>query len=184
MREQMIAARYAKALTLCAKDDNERQQIEKDLSRLSDVISASSDFKVLLTNPAFHPEERLKVVSQLLSQEQISQPVGRVFELLVRRNRPMLMPMVASAYSDEMDRHFGRVKANVASAQDVSETELHQLSELLKGRLGKSVVASASMDPSLLGGYRVKIGGLVFDGSLKSMLQRLQREMIDAHVVQ
>jgi F-type H+-transporting ATPase subunit delta len=44
---------------------------------------------------------------------------------------------------------------------------------------GKKVELSVSVDPALLGGVVAKIGSTVYDGSVKTQLQRMRQELVE-----
>ena len=50
-------------------------------------------------------------------------------------------------------------------------------SEALKRKAGAKVVVDARVDESLIGGLVVRVGSVLFDGSLKTKLMRLQLAM-------
>ncbi len=42
---------------------------------------------------------------------------------------------------------------------------------------GKEVILSLEKDPSLIGGFLAKIGNVVYDGSLKAQIAKLQENL-------
>ena len=42
---------------------------------------------------------------------------------------------------------------------------------------GKNVAVDASVDPALIGGVVAKVGGTVYDGSVRTQLARMRQEL-------
>ena len=90
----------------------------------------------------------------------------------------VILPEVARWYEGFLDVELGRVRVGFSSAAPLGTAEKNQLVELAR-RLtgGREVLASLEVDPDLLGGVVLDTGGTVYDGSLKTQLGRLRKEM-------
>ena len=73
------------------------------------------------------------------------------------------------------DHTLGRVRARVLSAQPLSEESRARIREIFERQTGKRVIAEAGVAPELLGGAVVGLEGRVFDGSVRTRLERLRR---------
>ena len=69
--------------------------------------------------------------------------------------------------------HKGEVGAEVISAHALTKTQLAALKKQLKAAVGRDVTIDASVDETLLGGLRVKVGSRMVDSSLKTKLDNL-----------
>ena len=96
----------------------------------------------------------------------------------MKKERINSLASILEAFSSEADRLADRMRAVISSAQPLSEDRLKTIVPSLEKRTGKKVVATAEVDESLMSGVRAQIGGLVFDGSLKARLQKMQRQLI------
>ena len=86
---------------------------------------------------------------------------------------------IARAYDALLDRELGRVRVGVRSAIPLSD-EVHQQMVALARRLaGKDVLVDSEVDPELLGGVVLDVGGTVYDGSVRTRLARMSRTMAE-----
>ena len=183
MREERIASRYSSAVFMCVSDEQSLLQVERELSSLAHSMSSShSELKTLLVNPAFNKEERSKVVNELASTFQLSEISQNLLLLLVDKERSSLLPLIAKAFRDEVDRHLGRVRAQISSAKALSDAQLQEIVESLKKRSGKNVIADVQIDPQAVLGVKAQVGGLIFDGTLSTILDRFKRRLIEAPI--
>ena len=64
-----------------------------------------------------------------------------------------------------------------AGARPLSDESRRRINDVFERQTGKRVVADASVNPGLLGGVVVEIAGRVYDGSLRTRLERLERSL-------
>jgi F-type H+-transporting ATPase subunit delta len=85
---------------------------------------------------------------------------------------------VFDAIRDEFNRladeAAGRVRAEVRSANPLRDEQRARLVDALARRTGKNIELTMHVDPSLIGGAIATVGGLVFDGSLRTQLSQLR----------
>lgn len=67
--------------------------------------------------------------------------------------------------------------ARVESAMKLDPETAKQIVDRLKRKYGNDVTADFDVDPALLGGLRVRVGDDVWDGTLRSRLQRLEQQL-------
>ena len=63
----------------------------------------------------------------------------------------------------------------IASSQDaaLSAAQMKSIQTALRSALGRDPELSARVDPSILGGLKVKVGSKLFDASLKTKLDQM-----------
>ncbi len=66
-----------------------------------------------------------------------------------------------------------RKAVSVTSAAQLDPSTAEQLSHTLRQKYGQDLNFHFQTDPDLIGGLRIRVGDDVFDGSVKSRLQRL-----------
>ncbi len=176
MRAPMIAHRYARALLDIGVERKNFEQLGRELDRVVGLY-ASADLAELFRNPKFDAEARKKVLTELLRRLMVS-PICRNFlHLLVDRNRIAHLPDIVEAYHDLADEHAGRLRARVSVAHRLSEPEIARLRTVLQKVTGLQVVVEQEEDPTLLGGVITRIGGKVYDGSVRAELDALRSSL-------
>ena len=76
-----------------------------------------------------------------------------------------------------MDNYHGLEHAEVTTAVPLDDKDTQRLSERLGTLVGKKVVLKTEVDPQLLGGFVARIGGKLLDGSTRSRLLALKKEI-------
>jgi len=83
-------------------------------------------------------------------------------------------------YDTLLDDELGRVRVAIRSATALSAVERNELIELARRLTDRQeILAATELDSELIGGVVLDIGGTVYDGSLRTQLARLTREMAE-----
>ena len=67
--------------------------------------------------------------------------------------------------------------AKIESATQLAPDAAVAIIDRLKRKFGAELTSEFIVDPTLLGGVRVRVGSDVWDGTLRSRLQRLEQEL-------
>ena len=81
-------------------------------------------------------------------------------------------------YRREMNKRQGIAQASVTTARRLDEQEMKDLEAQIATVAGTRIHATFHEDSSLVGGVVLKIGSTVYDGSVRSRLQRLKEQLI------
>ena len=65
----------------------------------------------------------------------------------------------------------------MTSASKISGAQQDAIASALRERLGREVSIETKIDENLIGGAVTQIGSMVYDGSLRTQLESLRREM-------
>jgi F-type H+-transporting ATPase subunit delta len=173
-----LARRYARALLQLADTPMQREIFGRDIAAFVRSASASHEGGAsLLTVLDFNihsQAERRAVLAAVLQRMNLDATVVRFLSLVFERGRVAGLPQIASAYADMADSLAGRQKATVTSAKPLAADSLAKLKAALEKVTGKTIQVESKVDPSLLGGVVAQVGTYVFDGSLKSQLERMR----------
>ncbi len=75
------------------------------------------------------------------------------------------------------DARSGRVRGKVTSAVPLAAEAVANLTRSLEQITQRAVVLETAVDPSLLGGVSAQVGSVVYDGSLKTQLEDMRRQL-------
>jgi F-type H+-transporting ATPase subunit delta len=98
--------------------------------------------------------------------------VAGVLEYL-EKNPPARLPLVLAAYRKLIAIELAKGEARVEHAGPVAPAALASIAAALSKRYGRPVSATATPNPALLAGLRVRIGDDVFESSVAGQLAAL-----------
>ena len=108
-------------------------------------------------------------VSSVLSEDRVRQTVGAVIA-----KKPRGFVAILSHFHRLVKLDIERRSAHVESAVATTEALQQSVKTNLAQRYGQGLNVTFAVNPSLIGGLRVKVGSDVFDGSVKARLAVLE----------
>ena len=172
------ANRYAKALFDVALEEKaDLAQVDRDLESVVAMMHASPEFAAA-SNRGLSDAARKSLIEAVSKAMTLTAPVTKLLVLLAQDRKLSYVPDLATAFRERLLAHQNIVRAEVTSAAPLSLDKTKALEDSLSKVTGKKVELSVSIDPELLGGVVAKIGSTVYDGSVKTQLQRMRQDLV------
>lgn len=172
-----LAGRYATALFELADADKQLDQVNGDLTALSQMLGDSDDLNRLIRSPVISREDQSAAMTAVLEAAEISDLTQKFIGLVAQNRRLFALPAMIKGYQALLSALRGESTAEVVSAKKLTKAQLDAIETSLKSAMGTSVSVDASVDESLLGGLIVKVGSRMVDSSLKTKLNQLRFAM-------
>ena len=174
MARKAHARRYSQAVFEIAV---ERQELDRWQSDLRKIASLGEDaaFITLLESPKFHFDDKAGLLYERLGD--INPLALNLACLLVSRGRFSIVGEIADEYQRLLDTYRGIEQAEVITAIPITDEDKLKLEERLSAIVDRKVVIKTEVDASLIGGIVARIGGKLLDGSTRSRLDALKREL-------
>ncbi|MBL9078772.1 MAG: ATP synthase F1 subunit delta [Planctomycetes bacterium] len=175
----LLAKRYATALHLLARQQGAVDAVAADLRALHAALSAPAA-RALLTSPDVRATERAQVL-QKLGQGRHALVQNLLGVMQHRRRLPVLFDLHPEFHALQLaDR--GEVEG-VAESPHALDAATVQALQALAGRLsGKKVSLTVAIRPELLGGVRLRVGNVLYDGSMAAALTQLEQKLLQAAI--
>jgi F-type H+-transporting ATPase subunit delta len=177
VRQRGAARRYAKALLEVALDSGDAEAVRDQLRDFVQVLSDNPELAAALAHPALDLDRKQAVAREVLARLGSSVLVGRLVNLLMTRGRMDLLPDIAEAYAADWNDHRGVLQAEAVTAVALGDAQEKSLAAALATASGRGVELVTSVDPEVLGGVRVTMGGRIYDGTVRGRLQGLRRHL-------
>ena len=174
MARKAYARRYAQAVFEIAMERQELDRWQADLRKVAG-LGEDAAFIALLENPKLRFNDKARLLSGQLGD--IEPLALNLVYLLVARSRLSMVGEIADEYQRLLDNYRGIEPAEVVTAVPLDDEDKLVLAERLGTIVGKKVVIKPEVDSSLVGGIVARIGGKLIDGSTRSRLGELKREL-------
>jgi F-type H+-transporting ATPase subunit delta len=176
-----LARRYARALlevSLAQPKEGAPEKVRGDLETLSQAVRDHKDLGAVLQNPAVGIEAKKKIAGALGARAKATPLVQRLLVLLAERDRLSQLPLVAEAFVEVWNAQRGVTMAEAVSAVALQPAQTKALAAALSKAAGGEVELEARVDPQILGGLVVRMGGKTFDGSVRGRLTALRETLL------
>lgn len=176
MKGTKSASRYAKALLDLAIEQNKLEVVSNDMQSLVAVGNESKDFLVFLSSPVIKVDKKIEVFSALFAS--FDQLTISFVNLIIKNRRENILPAIADSFVKLEKEHKGIVPVQVISSIPLNEetktTILGKISSLVAGR---KVELTEEVDPSLLGGFIVRLDDKQIDASVSNQFNNLKQRL-------
>jgi F-type H+-transporting ATPase subunit delta len=167
------ARRYAEALLALSPSERAVAELRVSLEKLAPVFDRVT--VAGLRDPSVPMKQRIAALSAALAGEPAA--IRSLITLLLEADRIALMPQIALAFGDLVDRREGIAKARITTAVPLKESEQRELVGRLERESGRRLRATFAVDPTLIGGAKVQIGDHLIDSSVRAKLVALGRQL-------
>ena len=172
-----LALRYATAAFELAAEERSIDSLASDLGQLKKLLAESAELTRLVRSPLFSRESQAQGMEAVLSKAGATALTRKLVLLLAEKRRLFALNDIIRSFEQLLAKHRGEVAAEVTSARPLSADEAAELKSLLKGKLGREPKLELHVDPTLLGGLKLKVGSRMIDSSLRSKLDGLRAAM-------
>lgn len=175
MAQAITGKRYAQAAFALALEKGELERWRADLSKTA-TITADTKLVSLLENPRLPFDVKKRLLKERLGK--VTPLVLNLGFLLTRRGKLKIIDRVCWHYGRLVDGHHGIEHAELVTAFPLDDDEKESLAGRLGQMLGRRIIIDARIDPSVIGGFRARIGDTLVDGTVQNRLESLKSSLI------
>jgi len=177
MASGVYVKRYAQAVFRMAVEQKELNVWQADLRKVASIIRDEA-FLALLENREVPFDEKARMLSERLGE--IHPMALKLVSMLVARGRLGMIEDISDEYQQMLDNYRGVEGAQVAevtTAIPLDDDDKLRLAQRITDMVGRPVVLRAKVDPGVVGGIIIRVGDKLIDGSIRSKLASLRREL-------
>lgn len=175
---------YATALFSAAVRDSSVDKVYASVEKLSTAIKEDPKLGSILANPSLSFNSRKQVISTVNGALKLDPIVQNLLEVLSDNHRLELFPAVAKQFSVLNSAYNGVVEATVVSAKPLDSKTISRLHKAIAGSKfvgsGKTLKIANEVDPQILGGLIVEVGGNSVDLSVSAKVTKLNKVLTES----
>jgi len=169
------AIRYAKAILDMAHDKGVAMEVNNDMQTIAETIIGNEELKSFIQSPTTTVEVKESALSEIFTA--VNPVTKSLFRLLLENKRFEILSDIATVYNNLFEEMNGVEVAKVTTAVPMdAELESKVLSKILTFS-NKKVNIENIVDPSIIGGFILRIGDQQYNASVANRLQVLKREL-------
>jgi F-type H+-transporting ATPase subunit delta len=172
-----MAGRYATALFELALEINAVEQVQSDLKAFDALLAANPDLMRLVRSPVFSGDEQEKALAAVLDKAGIKGVAANFLRVVAKNRRLFAVREMIRDFNKLVAQHKGEVTAQVTVAEQLNDARLNEIRDAVRSVTDKSVQVDVTVDPSIIGGLKVKLGSRMVDASLRTKLNSIKIAM-------
>lgn len=167
---------YARALYEAAQAQGSVDAARDQVAELASALEETPELEAFLSNPQLDPAAKADVLDEVTTG---ADPVVRNFvRVVASKGRAGQLRPIAEEFEAIVDRAQGRLKVELTTSYELGDAEAQSIIGKIEAASGRTVEASRSVDPALVGGLILQAGSLRVDASVRGRLARLRQELV------
>ncbi len=166
---------YARSLFEAAQEAGRLASVREDLADFVEATRQVPELHELLRNPQLAPAAKTAALDAVAGE---SDPLVRnLLRLLVEKGRGGEVEEVASEFERLAAAEEGQLTVSLTTAFELDDGEARAIVAQIEQASGRTVEATRTVDPNLIGGIVIEAGSRRVDASLRGRLERLRRDL-------
>lgn len=175
MASTRAAIRYAKAILDLANSKGVAEVVNNDMKSIAQAIGSNEELSTFIQNPTTKVELKESALLEVFGN--VNGVTKGLFHLLFENKRFEILDAIALEYNNLFDESNGVEVAKVTTAIPMDATLEAKVLAKVATLSGKKITIENIVDPSIIGGFILRIGDQQYNASVANRLQVLKREL-------
>jgi F-type H+-transporting ATPase subunit delta len=159
-----------------AKESGRLAQVNEALSDFAAAIEQSPELRGVLRNPQIESTAKAGILADLAG---VDEPLFTNFlRLVAEKGRAGELDAIAHEFERLMAREERRLSVELTTARELTDDEAASIVAQIEEAAGRTVEATRSVDPGLIGGVVLQAGSYRADASVRGRLERLRQTLV------
>ncbi len=180
MSEDYAARIYARALYDAAHEAKATDAVRADLADFVTVLGDSKTLRDALENPQIGTAAKQRVIASLT--QSLHKLVRNTLQVLLERGRFGIINGLHDEFESMLSAEDEITRVEVTSAMELTDATKEKIAARMEAVTGRRVALETTIDPAIVGGIVLRIGDKIVDGSVRSRIRQLRRQLVSADV--
>ena len=178
MSTETIARRYSSALADVVIKTGETDAVRSELKTWDEIIASSANLTNVFGNPAIDQSKKIGLLEGLIGKARPTKTTANFLRVLLKNNRLNDLSEINERFATVIEQRSGLTQAFISSAHELSDDQKASLEKMLAKGTGGTIKLNFSIDPDLIGGVVARVGSTVYDGSVRTQLEKLKEQLM------
>jgi F-type H+-transporting ATPase subunit delta len=169
------AIRYAKAILEIADSKKVATQVSADMALITSTINTNAELNIFIQSPTINVDQKENALLEVFANA--NAVTKSLFHLLKENKRFEILDAIALEYNKLFDIMNGVEVAKVTTAIAMDADLEAKVSAKIATFSNKKITIENTIDPSIIGGFILRIGDKQYNASVANRLQVLKREL-------
>jgi F-type H+-transporting ATPase subunit delta len=150
--------------------------VHEALSDFAVAVEQTPELRNVLRNPQLESSAKASILSDIAGDDE---PLFKNFLLLIaEKGRAGELDDIAHEFERLMAREERRLTVELTTARELTDDEAKAIVAQIEQAAGRTVEATRSVDPDLVGGIVLQAGSYRVDASVRGRLERLRQTLV------
>jgi len=173
-----IAQVYARSLFEVAQEQGKLDVVREELGQITEALEENAELRLFFYSPYFSTDEKREGLRSTVTD---ADPVMmNVLDILVENHRLPVLPRLRREYERRWREANNLLPVTVTSAVALDDAVVERIGDEIGRQTGRTVELTREVDPSIVGGFVVRVGNAILDASIKNRLDNLRKQIVRA----
>lgn len=179
---KLISKTYGEALFELAVEENKTSLFLEEVKGLLVIIQENKDLGQFMNHPKIPKEEKIQVIENIFKDRIDQEFLGFVITI-IEKDRYAEIEAILEYVIVQIKEYLSIGTAYVTTAVPLQADEKKQIEERLLATTGyKTIECIYKVDADLIGGVIIRMGDRVVDSSIRTKLNKMERELLAIQV--
>ena len=160
-----------------ADQNDDLYKVRDALRTLNRIVIDSGQFRALIQSKRIKGELKVEILNSVLGK--LSHPlVNEVVSYLKGSSAANELKEISTFFESMYGKKSNTIEVKGVVASKMSEQQIESFRSSLDEILGKKTKLSIEVDPSLIGGIKLRVDNTFLDASIHNQLQTLRTELL------
>lgn len=175
--QAQIAKRYAESLFASASSKKDSEEIIANMRSFAELLAGSEDLQHVVKSPVFSEKQKSSAVAAIAKKAKYGKTFTNFLLVLAENGRLNMVASILKSAERHLGAMSGLVDAEMTTAYELTDKELEAVQKKLAKQLGRDVSIRGKVDEEILGGMTLRVGSTLIDDSVRTKLERLERNL-------
>ena len=177
MKRRSNTKNMAAALLVVARKIDVVDEVQRSIKLVLELLKKDAQFRAFMQSKRFTTKEKTEVIRSGL--QDVCHPILQELLIIEIDENPTILLRDLSYFFDAMVKdELNIVPVTAYVADELSVVEVADLQKTLEKSIGKNTELDLKVDPSLLGGIKLRIDNTYLDASIRAKMDNLRRDLL------
>ena len=173
-----IAQVYARSLFEVAQEQGKLDVVREELGQITEALEENAELRLFFYSPYFSTDEKRDGLRRTVTD---ADPMTmNVLDILVENHRLPVLPRLRREYERRWREANNLLPVTVTSAVELDDSVIERIGDEIGRQTGRKVELTRQVDPSIVGGFVVRVGNAILDASVRNRLDQLRKQVAKA----
>ncbi len=139
------------------------------------LLMHQEDLLLVFRSPLVNAGKKVAILNALF-QKSVTDLTLKFLVLITRKGRIVCLDEIADTYLKMYKKHLNITTVNIQSATSLDSATKEKIKTLMSSHTGATIDLMSSVNPGLIGGFRLLFEDYMYDASLKQRFVQMKKE--------
>jgi len=180
MNDSKISVRYSRALFQLALEKKIIDKVNEDMILISELCK-NPETREFLNSPIIAPSKKTAIFHKMM-EGNVEKITLSLIDIVVKNGRESYIPAIARVFLHEAMKYKGVTESVLTTAVKVDSRVRKQITDLISDVFSTRVVLQENIDPSIIGGFILRVDDNYIDASMQNKLRKIRKELLGGSI--